>query len=336
MRIVKYLLPFLALLILSGCGTKRQNFEPASLSGEINYSGKLPARIKDITRAGATLENGQIITKSGLQDVKIPKEYVFLGEWKERYLATSIRSDLIIVDKNSKKVYERVFDSAVAAASLRENILALVLGDNTILLVDINNDKILYKKRGDVVYANDSRIAAPYFLTTIVVFPTLDGKLLIVDLNKYKLLRDVVVKSERFFSNIIFLDVIGDRLVAATQKRVVSINPKSIAFLDEDVRDVIVLKDRVLVFTKDGRIILSDADLKILKTKKFKFAAFAGVIHSEFIYVVERGGFLIATDFDLISSNIYELPDDIDSFIFTTEDKLFYRDRYFKLSKMNE
>ena len=336
MKYIKYLLPILALLILSGCGTKRQNFEPTSLSGEIDYDGSLPANIIDVVRGGATLENGQIITKTGLIDVKLPEGYTFLGDSNERYLATSQCSDLIIVDKNSAVFYEKKFDSVVASASLKDDMLAIVLGDNSVQLIDIKTDKVLYKKSGDKVYAHDSKIAAPYFLTSLLVFPTLDGKLLIIDLKKNKLLRDVVVKSEKFFSNVIYLDVIGDRLVAATKQRVVSINPKSMAFLDEEVKDVIILENRVLVFTKDGRVILTDADLKVIKSKKFKFAAFVGTIHGEFVYIIERGGFLIATDLNLITSNIYELPDEIESFVFTTDDKLFYEDNYFKLGSQKE
>jgi len=333
MKYLKYLLPVLALLILSGCGTKRQNFEPTSLSGEIDYDGSLPSTIVDVVRGGATLENGQIITKAGLMEVKVPEGYTFLGHWNEKYLASSQCADLIIIDKNSKVLYTKKFDSIVASASLKDDMLAVVLGNNNVLLIDTKADKVLYKNSGDKVYAQDSKIAAPYFLTSLLIFPTLDGKLLIVDLKKNKLLRDVVVKSEKFFSNIIYLDVLGDRLVAATKQRVVSINPKSMAFLDEEVKDVIILKDKVLVFTKDGRVILTDADLKVIKTKKFKFAAFVGTIHGEFVYIIERGGYLIATDLSLVSSNVYELPDEIESFVFTTDDKLFYEDNYFKLSK---
>ena len=336
MKYIKYLMPVLALLILSGCGTKRQNFEPTALSGEIDYDGSLPSSIVDVVRSGATLENGQIITKNGLLDLKIPKGFTFLNDFNEKYIASSKCSDLIIVDKSGKTLYEKKFDSLVASASLKGDMLAVVLGNNSSLLLDIKSDKILYKDSGDKVYAHDSKIAAPYFLDSLVIFPTLDGKLLIVDINSKKLLRDVVVKSEKFFSNVIYLDVLGDRLVAATKQRVVSINPKSMAFLDEDVKDVIILKDRVLVFTKDGRIILTDADLKIIKTKKFKFAAFVGTIHGEFVYIIERGGFLIATDLSLVSSNIYELPDEIESFVFTTDNKLFYKDNYFKLGKSKE
>ncbi len=336
MKYTKYLLPILALLILSGCGTKRQNFEPTSLSGEIDYDGKLPSSIVDVVRGGATLENGQIITKSGLLDVKVPEGYTFLGNSNDKYLATSKCSDLIIIDKNSAILYEKKFDTVIASASFKDDMLAVVLGNNSVQLIDIKTDKILYQKSGDRVYAHDSKIAAPYFLTSLLIFPTLDGKLLIIDLKKNKLLRDVVVKSEKFFSNVIYLDVLGDRLVAATKQRVVSINPKSMAFLDEEVKDVIILENRVLVFTKDGRVILTDADLKVIKSKKFKFAAFVGTIHGEFVYIIERGGFLIATDLNLITSNIYELPDKIESFVFTTDDKLFYENNYFKLGKAKE
>ncbi len=336
MKYIKYLLPVLALLILSGCGTKRQNFEPTSLSGEIDYDGSLPSSIIDVVRGGATLENGQIITKTGLIDVRLPKGYTFLGDSNERYLATSQCSDLIIIDKNSAILYKKKFDVVVASASLKNDMLAVVLGNNSVQLIDIKTDKVLYKKSGDKVYAHDSKIAAPYFLTSLVIFPTLDGKLLIIDLKKNKLLRDVVIKSEKFFSNVIYLDVIGDRLVAATKQRAVSINPKSMAFLDEEVKDVIILENRVFVFTKDGRVILTDADLKVIKSKKFKFAAFVGTIHGEYIYVIERGGFLIATDLNLVTSNVYKLPDEIESFVFTTDDKLFYEDNYFKLGSQKE
>lgn len=333
MKYVKYLLPLLALLILSGCGTKRQTYEPKSLAGEISYDGSLPSSIVDVVRDGATLENGQIITKDGLQNVRLPKGFTFLGASNNRYLAISKCSNLIIVDQNSKVVYERKFDIIVASASLKDDKLAVVLGNNKVQLINTKMDKILYSKQGDAVYAHDSKIAAPYFLNSLLIYPTLDGKLLIVDVKSNKLLRDVVVKSERFFSNVIYLDVLGDRLVAATKKRVVSINPKTMSFLDKDVKDVIVLKDRVLIFTQEGRVILTDADLKILKTKKYKFASFVGTIHGNFVYIVERAGFLIATDIDLISSNVYELPDDIAAYVFTTDNKLFYKDHYFKLDK---
>jgi len=119
--------------------------------------------------------------------------------------------------------------------------------------------------------------------------------------------------------------------VAATKKRVISISPKSVSILDEDVKDVVVLKKRVFIFTKDGTVILANADLKVLKRKKFPFAVFAGAIYGDFVYMIEREGFLIATDTSLISTNVYKMPDNIDSYLFFTKNALYYKNKYFKL-----
>lgn len=334
MRYAKILFSlFTLLLVVSGCGTKRQYFEPESLSGKLSYDGSLPASIVDANRDGATLENGQVVTKQGLSSVVLPKSYVYLGENNGRYIASSQCGALVVLDANQKTLFKKECDISVASAALKGNLLALVLGSNELVLIDINDGRELMHLSQDNVYALDSRIAAPYFLGDLIIFPTLDGKLIIVDAQTKKPIRDVVVSNEKFFGNIIYLQVLGDRLVAATKSKVVSISPKSIHFLETDVRDVIVLKNRIFVFTKDGKVILTDADLNVLKDRKFTFATFTGTIYGNFIYMIEKGGYVIATDIDLISTNVYKLPDEIESNVFTTEDTLYYKNHFFKLNR---
>ncbi|NOX16111.1 MAG: hypothetical protein GXP61_08835 [Epsilonproteobacteria bacterium] len=319
------------LFVFQGCGTKRQYFEPKVVSYAISYDGTLPSEIIDVTRGGATLKNGEVITKDGLKNIKLPAGYTFLGDDNGKYLATSTCGNLIVVDNNSKIIYHRKFDTQVATASIKGSKIALILSSNRSLLINIKSNKEILNSKQDDVYALDSRIAAPYFLNTLVIFPTLDGKLLIVDSKSGKIIRNVVVGNEKFFGNIIYLDVLANRLVAATKKRVISISTKSMVVLDEDVKDVIVLKNRVFIFTKDGTVILANADLKVLKKRKFPFAVFAGAIYGDFIYMIERGGYLIATDVDLISTNVYKMPDNIDSYLFFTKNALYYKNKYFKL-----
>ena len=334
MRYAKILFSlFTLLLVVSGCGTKRQYFEPESLSGKLSYDGSLPASIVDANRDGATLENGQVVTKQGLSSVVLPKSYVYLGENNGRYIASSQCGALVVLDVNQKTLFKKECDVSVASAALKGNLLALVLGSNELVLIDINDGRELMHLSQDNVYALDSRIAAPYFLGDLIIFPTLDGKLIIVDAQTKKPIRDVVVSNEKFFGNIIYLQVLGDRLVAATKSKVVSISPKSIHFLETDVRDVIVLKNRIFVFTKDGKVILTDANLNVLKDRKFTFATFTGTIYGNFIYMIEKGGYVIATDIDLISTNVYKLPDEIESNVFTTEDTLYYKNHFFKLNR---
>ena len=324
---------FILMFIFGGCGTKRQYFTPDSLSGKVSYDGTLPAAIIDSVRDGATLENGQLITNKGLSNVILPEGFVYLGENEDRYIAASKCGEINIIDASKNIVYAQKFNISVASAKLRGNLLALVLGSNEIVLVDINSKKELIRLKQDDVFVLDSRIAAPYFLGDLIVFPTLDGKLVIVDEKTLKPIRDVVISNDKFFGNVIYLQVLGNRLVAATKSKVVSINPKSMAFLDADVRDVIVLENRIFVFTKDGRVMLTDADLKVVKERKFAFATFSGTIHGDYIYMIEKGGYIIATDLDLISINIYKLPDEIETHIFTTGDTLYYKNHFFKLNK---
>ncbi|MDX1809393.1 MAG: hypothetical protein R3331_07625 [Sulfurospirillaceae bacterium] len=322
----------LSILLLGGCGTKRQNFEPKDISYSIHYDGSLPSELVDVTRSGATLKNGQIITKDGLQNVKLPAGYVFLNDDNGRYLATSKCGELIVVDKNSKIIYKRKFDNSIASAVLKGSKIALVLSSNAIVLLDMKTDKIELNLQQDDVYALDSRIAAPYFLDSLIIYPTLDGRLLIVDSKSKKVIRNIVISDEKFFGNVIYLGVLGNRLVAATNKRVVSISPKTMSTLDENVKDVIVLKGRIFVFTNDGTVILANEDLKVLKRKKFTFAIFSGVIYGKYIYMIERGGYLIATDIDLISANVYKIPDEISTYLYFTKDEFYYKDKYFRLS----
>ena len=324
---------FITIFIFAGCGTKRHYFEPKDVSYAISYDGTLPSSIADVTRSGATLENGQIITEKGLQNIMLPKGFSFLGDDDGKYLATSKCGELIVLDSQSKIIFKKKFDVAVASADIKKSKIAIVLASNTVILLDIKTGKSSLNLQGDDIYAVDSRIAAPYFLNSLIIYPTLDGKLLIIDGKSGKVVKSVVVSDEKFFGNIIYLGVLGNRLVAATKKRVISINPKSFAILDEDIKDVIVLKNRVFVFTKDGSVILCDADLKVLKRRKFPFAVFAGAIYGNYIYMIERGGYLIATDIDLISTNVYKMPDNIDSFLFFTKDTLYYQNKYFKLSQ---
>lgn len=322
--------------ILAGCGTKRHYFEPEKIAGGVSYEGTLPAEIIDVTKHGATLANGQIITQAGLRDIKIPLDTFFLGAYEGRYIASSECGKLKVINSNGSTHYERNFEQGIAAASLQGNLLALIDRTNQLLLVDMESDQITYQNRQDTVYAVDARVSAPYFLNSLVIFPTLDGKVVIVDKQSAKTIRDVVVSSEQFFNNVIFLDVVADRMVVATSKRVISINPNTTVFLDADVKDVIVLQDRVYVFTKDGRVILTDADLNILKERKFPFAVFAGVIHGEYIYMVERGGYLIATDSDLRTVNVFELPDEIETMVYTTQSQLYVGDESFKLQSAGQ
>ena len=85
---------------------------------------------------------------------------------------------------------------------------------------------------------------------------------------------------------------------------------------------------------------LNEGDLKVLKEKKFPFARFLGAIYGKYIYAVEKEGYLIATDVNLVTSNVfkfsapfYGMSSSFDGFLFTSGDSIFYDNKQFKLAK---
>ena len=321
------------ILVFTGCSTKKY-FEPSKVEGEVEFDGKLPAKIVDITREGATLENGQVITKDGLLDVKLPKDFEYIGEGEGLIVGAHNCGKIVVIDKKNNLVYKKSFEfKRAASAKIKDNLLALVFDNNELMLIDYKKDKILFKQKSETIYSVDTKIASAYFLGDLILFPTLDGKILIVDKNSYKAIRTIIVGTKKFLNNIIYLNVIENRLVAATPNKIISVNPKTINSIDVDLSDVLFVKDAIYILAKDGRVILADIDLNILKTRKYPFAHFTGAIYGEYIYIIEKEGYLIATDHSLVVSNVFELPSKIDSFLFTAKDKIFFDDRYFQLKQ---
>ncbi len=319
------------LLLFSGCGTKRQYFEPKDVSGSVSYDGSLPSDISNVGRYGATLQNGQIITKDGLSSVKMEEGFDFFGKFDDKIISVNDSGKLKILDLNGNMLYEREFPQAVTSASVSSNVLAVVDSNNILYLVNIQKNEVYFTSKQDSAYALDSKIAAPLFVNSLVIFPTLDGKLVIVDWKRGTKIRDVAISSENFFNNVIYLQVVNGKLLAATQTRVLSISPRQSAYFDENIKDVITSDNNIYVLSNDGRVILLNEKLKEQKQKKFLFAVFLGVVNNDKLLIVEKNGHLISVGLNLENSKVYKLPDEIDDLTFISKDTLFYKDRFIKL-----
>lgn len=330
-----------SIIILSiffvGCGTKRQYFKPAQTDGSVKFDGSLPSPIKEITKNGALLKNGQIVTSDGLEEnIIIEKGHSFLGKFDNKFVTTSPDGNLYVKDENGDLVYSKAFSMMVASASVDNNSLALVTSDNSLYLFDMKKDEAIYQKKLEDISVLDSRIASPYFLGSLVIYPTLDGKLSIIDRYNGDHIRDIIVSAGRQFNNIIFLDIVGDRMFAATAKRIIGISPRNINYLDDDIKDAILLEDRLFVFTKDGKILLTDLDLKVKNEQKHSFAIYSGAIFDGSLYAVEKRGYLIKSDLELNDFKVYNFPAEIENLLFTIGEKIYYGDRFYNVRSLEK
>lgn len=323
---------FLATILLSGCGSKRY-FEPESVAGKVKFEGRLPAPIISAHREGAMLENGQFITREGLQSFKLPKGYNFLSDSERYFVATSEAGALGLFPKNGGEMIAVETEFRALAARVEGELLALVLADNTILLHHIPTAKNLFSQKGESAVALNALIASPIFLKDLVLYPTLEGRLVVVDRTSHKAIRNIVVHGDSYFNNVIFLDVLDNRLVAATPKRVISVSPELINTYEANIRDLLFVRDRIYLLTNEGEVILTDQDLNVMRQKKFPFAHFSGAIHGKYIYAIEKQGYLVALDVDLLDSHVYESSEEVDRPLFVAGDKLYLGDRYFELNR---
>ncbi len=317
-------------LLFAGCSSKSK-FEPKAISSKLGYSQDMKSELADVASDGATFENGMVVTKKrGLLTYKIEKDFRFIYDSGSAIMIAN-KDGMVKVQQGAKTLFEKKFEFALSSGAIKNNFLAMVFSNNTLILYDMQTNQELYKEALEPTYANDARLANPLFLNDLVIFPTLDGRLLIMDSARKIVLRDVAISDKELFNNVIFLEEKNDILVAATGSKLIAINPKNINSKRLAIKDVVYDTSFIYVFTKTGHILKMDLNLNIQKEVKFPFAVFSAVMGTDKLYAVEKSGYLIAIDKNLEKSTVHALPSEIDKPLFSFEDRLFFGHQFIKI-----
>ncbi|MDE7216507.1 MAG: hypothetical protein K2N20_00240 [Helicobacter sp.] len=322
------ILLFLCALFLSACSNK-QYYTPSTIEAEVQpLSLASPLAVEK--SGGITLENGAVLTREGISSYKLERGCAFLSE-SEEYVLAICGEELQILNTQSGAKRRLGYAHKPLAASMNGSILALVLADNTLLLQDANTEQILFSQKQPSVHAISDINANPYFLRDLVIFPTLDGALVIVDYTRLQIVRNVVVGNAPQFNNVSFLDVFNNRLFAATKFRLIAVSPEYISTQDVNVREVLVLRDRVYIFTTDGEVLLCDMNLNIQKRIKFSFAHFLAVAVGQELAILEKRGYVIALLPDFESFRVYQITRDVQMPTFGDTKALYFGEYYIKI-----
>jgi len=319
---------------VGGCSEKNY-YEPSRIEGTISYDGELESPIAEVGYLGATLNNGGVITTEGMEEYRLPEGYRFVAQSGDLVVAAGDCKPNIIFNKETKESRKIDLPARVLAAMFipgSERIAFLIEG-NSYGIYDYGEGRTVVKYESDSVLTADIRIASPMMLESLILIPTLDGKLVILAAQDGARIREIIVGKGEEFNNVIFLDVAGDRLVAATPHRIISVSPKLMDALDMEISDVLFLKEGIYILSKEGKVYRCDSELKIEKSRKFPFAHFVGAVYGDSIYLIEREGYIIATDTDLSSSHVFKIPDRIESWFFAARDRIYYDRYYFKLHR---
>lgn len=324
MKFTSIILSTVAALILAGCSGK-QYFEPEDTYSFNKDSKSIESSISSFSRNGATLENGKFISSKGISNIALPNNYEFLNINENKVLASNNKDSISIDNKIIKT------DTAVVSATLKDDILAIVNSDNSIMLYDLKDDKTIFKEYFGKSLVNDNRIAAPYFMSNIILFPTLDGKVIVVSSQNYKVLRNIIVDADNQFNNIIFLNVVNNTLIAASSKKVISVGDGILNIKDYDLRDIITHGTDIYLATIDGQIIKTDITLNVMDRKKYTFAKIYALAFADSLYALESQGYLINIANDFKSDKIYDFSFNEEDKVIVFGDTIYYDDKYITL-----
>ncbi|PAF49828.1 hypothetical protein BKH41_00560 [Helicobacter sp. 12S02232-10] len=296
-----------AIIFFVGCSSKKY-FEPPRIAGSIKFDHELKNKIDASNRFGAVLNNGTVIDADGITYLKINKKSVFLNETNDYYIIAQDCHNIELINKSTQKSIIIPTATCPLGASIKNDLLGIILADNSANIYDINTKNILFSQKGTSSLAINSLVAAPVFLDTLVVFPTLDGRLLVVDVKNFVPVRNIIINSEKFFNNVTYLVADGENMFAATGKRLVSIISGQEFSYDGDIIDILYNGQYVYILTLEGQIIQMDKTLREVNKIKLPFASLnAIVIVGNKLYTIEKRGYLIEVDTVNFNYKVFEV-----------------------------
>jgi hypothetical protein len=321
----QYILFALLGFLLSACSTK-EVFEPKTLGDDWEKSASISDDIIDTAANVALLDNRHVLTKEGELNITIPQNQRVISLSDGKIISAAIDGNLTITDVKEATSKSYNLKKTIAAASIEGNILAVVFANNDIGLYDTQSKAMIFKEQGGKAIANDRRIVNPFFYNDLVMFPTLDGKIIIVNITAKKRLRTSIISSENYFNNVIFFKLADNKLLGATSYKLLALSKKELRQKYE-IRNIVVDEKRIYLTTKQGEVLALTPDLQVESKIKFPFAHFLGMIaHNNKLYILEKEGYLIVVDKKNFDYSIHEVDIDEDAFVFVGDDVFYVAD----------
>jgi len=319
-----------ALLMFLGCSSKQYYTPEQSYNVSSSAMGD---KIVHYSRNGATLASGDVLTRTQRVDLKLKNGFHFINNTKNAALTADQHGQCNIITKEGTVATVK-FPQALVAGTLIGKLLVYVLQNNNFGVYDFEKKSIIYSNKAQKAFAIDTRVANPLQIENLVVIPTLDGKLTILDLKTLKVSKEMYVSTETSLNNVIFLGRLNNTLIASTPNKVLSISNKGKKELDTSVSEVVIYNKELFVFAKDGRILKLDESLTIQSEKKFKFAHFSvATLYKNSIYALDKQGYLIVSNLSFSKHRVYKV-DEVEGYAFVSDGKLYYNQEIINLSNL--
>jgi hypothetical protein len=325
----------LSLAILSSCNSKKY-FKPETRDHIPAIKHSLNSKIKFLNRSGATLNNGEYITKNSNGVVNLGKDYKYINESNRYILSANALGNLKVINKSTKEnVVVIGLKIPVVTASISSNLIVYLLEDNSYGIYNISNNMKLWEDKSEQVSAIDTRVANPIFVGNSIILPTLDGKLLTLKANNKSATETIYISAEKTFNNAIILQKVGNKIITASSHGIMSSQNGVENRLKVQISEVIISNNSIYIFTKSGKIIRTDMNLKKINSVKFDFAHFSVVgSYNNKLFALDFKGSLVVLNSDLSKRRIYKF-ENVDKYTFISNGRLFKAQEVISLNTLN-
>jgi len=311
------LLVLIAPFFFLGCSSKKV-YKPSQISSKLKT--KSCPNVVSITSSGATLSNDTFI--SNTTQGSTPKNFRFVHDF-EKPLFVNNEGKIIAGDK------EIDLNERVITASLFENKIAFITQSNRIGIYNLDSNSIDFQHVEARVNTLNTKTVAPLKIDDIIIFPTFNGKLLVVSNNQ--IVREIVITPRAEFNNPIFLGVLSNTLIASTATDIIALGGNRMERMQSSVADIVIANDYLYLFTKDGKVVKLDERLRIIKEESFQFANFIHAsLANDKIYALEKAGYILEFDADL-NYKVHALKNEIEGLSFLIDNTLYYGGKCYSL-----
>jgi hypothetical protein len=337
----------LVLLSLVGCNSYVDKVNVAEIKKLTGIDGRQAVdasfAIEDINkrlfsraRDSITYTDGSYLTREGFGPFRLPRKFKFITQNQKYVLASKDNGRFLLIDKATKKVLiAKVLSYPMVSGKILGDRIFYIALNNIFGIYSISQNRNLVAAKVGKAYAVDTRTANPMLIKNLLVVPTLDGKLLVVNPNQPTGASGMAIGKSFNLNNVIFLGKIGNKIIASTPSKLISAAPGSMHKFETPIADMTISNGRIYLLARDGRIIILSPDLKVIRSKKFKkynrFLSIAVVGNS--IFALDGDGFLLVTNSTLSREKIYDVGA-VNSYSFVAGDKLYKDSQVVYLQKL--
>lgn len=301
------------ILFMSACSFDTSKFIPQGFQVSPGhstraYTTKLHKHATNITRDGVTFSDGSYITPQGEGKIVLPRGYNYISSDGGRILAADNRGDIVVLKSNGQILAQTKLEAPLVSGTAYSRGIAYLLQGNRFGLYDPFAKKITYQKTfrgGDTV---DNRLANPIVTQNFIALPTLDGKLVMINMNTPTVPAVISIGKTQKYGNLIFAEAVGNRIIAATPSTLISLSPQGKKVYNAKVADLTVKNNTIYLLTRDGEVEKLTTTLEPITSKHFSYADFATIAaFGGKVYAFAKSGSLVVLDDALTKYKLYSI-----------------------------